>query len=158
MSLNKAIQESLVIAKSEYNNIAIVDLTLEELPQLLCNPSQINQVILNLIINSSHAIQSQNRTGPGLIEIKTWSTNETIFFAITDDGPGIPEEIRAKIFDPFFTTKEPGKGTGLGLHISYNIIVNKHHGTLSVESPPEGGTTFTVSLPIRMTSSSPSAS
>jgi len=158
LDLNNAIHEALVITKSEYSNIATIDLKLEELPQLLCNSSQINQVILNLIINSSQAIQSQNKKSPGLITIKTWVMDDKILLSITDDGPGIPEKIRAKVFDPFFTTKEPGKGTGLGLHISYDIIVNKHQGTLSVDSPPGGGTTFTVSLPLRMTQAFTAAS
>ena len=146
--LNKAIHEAVVIAKHEYSKIATVGLQLEELPQLLCNPPQISQVILNLIINSSHAIKSQNRESPGKIEIKTWATDEGVFCSVTDDGPGIPESVINKVFEPFFTTKEPGKGTGLGLSVSYDIIVNKHKGSLSAVSLPEGGTVFTFSLPV----------
>jgi signal transduction histidine kinase len=67
---------------------------------------------------------------------------------ISDDGPGIPENIRMRIFDPFFTTKEPGKGTGLGLSISYDIIVNKHKGFLHVESEPHRGSSFIIELPL----------
>jgi len=145
--LNKAIHEAVVIAKHEYSNIATVGLQLEELPQLLCNPPQISQVILNLIINSSHAIKSQNRASLGKIEITTWTTDEGVFCSVTDDGPGIAESVIKKVFEPFFTTKEPGKGTGLGLSISYDIIVNKHKGSLSAACLPEGGTVFTFSLP-----------
>lgn len=150
LDLNKVVDETLVIAKHEYSDIATVALTLEELPPLFCDPSQINQVVLNLIINASHAIRSQKRKSPGLIAIKTWATVENIFFSITDDGPGISEEIQKRIFDPFFTTKEQGKGTGLGLSISHEIIVKKYLGTFSVASPSEGGTTFTFSLPIQI--------
>jgi signal transduction histidine kinase len=107
-------------------------------------------VILNLIINSSHAIKSQNRDSLGKITIKTWASGENIFCSVTDDGPGIPEKVIHRIFEPFFTTKEPGKGTGLGLSISYDIIVNKHKGTLSAISLPEGGATFTFTLPIQI--------
>ena len=149
LNLNNVIHEALVIAKSEYISIATVVLQLEELPQLICDPSQINQVIFNLISNSSQAIQSQKRSSPGQIEIKTWATAEQIFCSVTDDGPGIPDTIKERIFEPFFTTKEPGKGTGLGLNISYDIIVNKHHGTISVDSPPAGGVSVTFSLPIK---------
>ena len=149
LNLNNVIHEALVIAKSEYSPIATVVLQLEELPQLLCNPSQINQVVFNLISNSSQAIQSQKRSSPGQIEIKTWATAEQIFCSVTDDGPGISDTIKERIFEPFFTTKEPGKGTGLGLNISYDIIVNKHHGTISVDSPPAGGVMVTFSLPIK---------
>ncbi len=145
--LNKAIHEALVIAKHEYSHIATIALNLEELPQLFCDPAQISQVILNLIINSSHAIKSQNRSSHGKIEIKTWGTDESISCSVTDDGPGIPEKVISKIFEPFFTTKEPGKGTGLGLSICYDIIVNKHKGSLSAVCLPEGGTVFTFSLP-----------
>ncbi len=149
LNLNNVIHEALVIAKSEYIPVATVVLQLDELPQLLCDPTQINQVVFNLIINSSQAIQSQNRSSPGQIEIKTWATADHIYCSVTDDGPGIPGTIRERIFEPFFTTKEPGKGTGLGLNISYDIIVNKHKGTISVDSPPSGGVMVTFSLPIQ---------
>ncbi len=149
LNLNKVIHEALVIAKSEYILIATIALQLEELPQLICDSSQISQVVLNLIINSCHAIQSQNRNSPGQILIKTWATADNIFCSVTDDGPGISDTIKERIFEPFFTTKEPGKGTGLGLNISYDIIVNKHKGNILVDSPPEGGTVFTFSLPIK---------
>jgi len=147
--LNKAIHEALVIAKSEYLYIATIALQLGELPQPLCDSSQINQVILNLIINSTHAIGSQKRAIPGQIEIKTWATAEQIFCSVADDGPGLREEVKSRIFEPFFTTKDPGKGTGLGLSISYDIIVKKHHGTITVDSSPGNGVTVTFSLPIQ---------
>ncbi len=147
--LNKAIHEALVLAKHEYDNHATVTLSLEELPEIFCDPSQISQVILNLIVNSSYAIKSQNRSYPGKIEITTGFGDESLFCSITDDGPGIPETIINRVFEPFFTTKEPGKGTGLGLSISYDIIVNKHKGTLSAACLPEGGSTFIFSLPIQ---------
>ena len=146
--LNKAIHEALLIGKSEYRSVATIALQLENLPMVLCDPSQINQVLLNLIINSTHAIQSQNRNSFGKIEVKTWATAESLFCSVADDGPGIPEEIKERIFEPLFTTKERGKGTGLGLSISRDIIVKKHHGTLSVDSSPGGGTIFTFSLPV----------
>ncbi len=149
LDLNKAIHEALVIAKSEYLYIATIALQLQELPSLLCDSSQINQVILNLIINSTHAIESQKRGSPGQIEIKTWATTEQIFCSVTDDGPGLREEIKSRIFEPFLTTKDPGKGTGLGLSISYDIIVKKHHGTITVDSPHGSGVTVTFSLPVQ---------
>lgn len=145
--LNKAIHEALVIAKHEYSNIATVVLNLEELPQLFCDPAQISQVILNLIINSSHAIKSQNRKSHGKIEIKTWVKGESVSCSVADDGPGIPEKVINRIFEPFFTTKEPGKGTGLGLSICYDIIVNKHKGNLSVSCLEKGGSVFVFTLP-----------
>ena len=147
--INKSIRDALVIAKNEYNTIATLDLQLGEIPQVFCNPSQINQVVLNLLVNSAHAIKSQKKSSPGKITIKTWPGDDCIFCSISDDGPGIPEAIRDKIFSPFFTTKKPGEGTGLGLSISYDIITNKHQGSISVDCPPEGGTIFTLSLPLK---------
>ncbi len=152
--LNKAIQEALVISKSEYRSVATSEVQLETLPMVLCDPAQINQVLLNLIINSTHAIRSQNRDSHGKIEVKTWLAPESVFCSVADDGPGIPEEVVGRVFEPFFTTKEIGKGTGLGLSISYDIIVKKHQGTFAVDSPLGGGAIFTFSLPLEKISPS----
>ena len=150
VDINKAIQDSLIITKNEYLHIATIETTLENVPQVNGNISQINQVLLNLIINSVHAIKAQNRNSPGSITIKTWATKKHVYCSVSDDGEGVPEEIKEHIFEPFFTTKVPGKGTGLGLSISYDIIVHKHDGTLSCECPVRGGTIFTLSLPIKL--------
>ena len=147
-SINKAVKESILIAKSEYRDVAVVDLQLGELPLVMCDPSQISQVILNLIVNSAQSIKSQKRKSPGNITIRTWATSESVFCSVSDDGPGMPEEIRARIFEPFFTTKDIGEGTGLGLSISYEIMVNTHQGSISAECRPEGGSVFTVSVPL----------
>jgi PAS domain S-box-containing protein len=147
--INKAVDESLLLAKSEYRDAAIVDLRLEDLPLVMCDLPMISQVLLNLIVNSAHAIKSQNRKSQGSITIKTWATGEHVFCSVSDDGPGIPEEMRMRIFEPFFTTKDIGKGTGLGLSISYDIIVNKHKGSISAEGLAEGGTVFTITLPLK---------
>ncbi|MCX6177939.1 MAG: ATP-binding protein [Chlorobiales bacterium] len=154
--INKSIQDGLVIAKNQYNTIATIDLQLGNIPLVFCNPSQINQVILNLLINSTHAIKSQKKSSPGKITVKTWVTDDYVFCSIRDDGPGIPDAIRDKIFSPFFTTKMPGEGTGLGLSISYDIIANKHRGSIFVDSPFEGGTMFTISLPLKSQKTKPS--
>jgi len=146
--INKGIAETLNIARSEYRFVADIATTLGELPLTPCLPDQINQVLLNLIINSSHAIQSQQRSSNGRISIHTWSDIGNVYCSIADDGPGIPPEIRMNIFNPFFTTKAAGKGTGLGLSISYDIIVNKHNGSIAVDCPADGGTVFTFSLPL----------
>jgi len=85
----------------------------------------------------------------GLIRIKTYSDAEYVSVEILDNGPGIHESVISRIFDPFFTTKEPGKGTGLGLNIAYNTIVNKHQGVLVAESNYGEGAKFIIRLPIR---------
>jgi len=87
--------------------------------------------------------------GKGEISLRTYVEDDHVVVEITDNGPGIPEEIQARIYEPFFTTKPPGKGTGLGLHISHDIVANRHHGQLLVESKP-GETKFRIILPVRM--------
>ncbi|RXK85010.1 PAS domain S-box protein [Chlorobaculum sp. 24CR] len=147
--LNQGIRDTLIIAQNEYRYYAEVDTRLAELPPAACNPEQINQVFLNLVVNCAHAIASQKRHEKGRIIIETGYDEEVVWCTIADDGPGIPPEIRNRIFEPFFTTKEPGKGTGLGLSISYDIIANKHGGTLAVSCPPQGGSVFTIRLPLK---------
>ncbi len=147
--INLGIGEMLILARHEYRDYARIETTLETLlPDVYCNPEQISQVLLNLIVNSAHAIASQQRSSIGKITIRTWLENDTVFCSIADDGPGIPEEIRKNIFNLFFSTKEPGQGIGLGLSICYDIVVHKHGGTLRVESPVEGGTIIIMGFPL----------
>jgi len=147
--INNGIRDTLVIARYEYNKYADIESLFDELPPIPCNPEQINQVFLNLIVNAAHAIASRESSSRGKITIHTWHDNSNVYCVIADDGPGIPVEVRSRVFDPFFTTKEPGKGTGLGLSISYDIIVNKHGGTFTVDCPTDNGTVFTLSLPLK---------
>ncbi len=146
--LNKAIDTTLVVARNEYKYDAEVRTVLDpKLPEVYCHVGQINQVILNIIVNAAQAIKEQERQGFGVIEIETGATRECVWCRIKDDGPGIKPEHLNKIFEPFFTTKPPGRGTGLGLNISYDIIVNKHQGELIVDSEYGQGTEFTIQLP-----------
>lgn len=114
------------------------------LPHIEAYASELNQVWTNIIDN---AVDAMN--GRGEISLRTYADDDHVIVELTDNGPGIPEEIRPHIFEPFFTTKPPGQGTGLGLHISHDIIVNRHHGQLLVESQP-GRTKFTAILPMRI--------
>ena len=150
--INHGIRDALTIARNEYRNCADIETSLDELPLIACNPEQINQVFLNLIVNGAQAIASLMRSSHGTISIHTWRDSSNVYCSVSDDGPGIPPEVRGRVFDPFFTTKEPGKGTGLGLSISYDIIVNKHGGTLTVDCPAEKGSVFTLSLPLEIVS------
>ena len=106
------------------------------------NEIQINQLLLNLILNSFHAMELSE----GTLTIHTSFDEEKIQIRITDTGCGIPEEIRERIFEPFFTTKEAGKGTGLGLAIAAQVV-EEHHGSIEVKSEAMKGTTMTISLP-----------
>jgi predicted CoA-binding protein/anti-sigma regulatory factor (Ser/Thr protein kinase) len=111
------------------------------LPRIEAFASELNQVWTNIIDN---AIDAMN--GKGEIKIKTYQEDNQVIVEFTDNGPGIPEEIQSRILEPFFTTKAPGQGTGLGLHISHDIVANRHQGQLLVESRP-GETKFKVILP-----------
>jgi len=147
--LNGAVRDAALLTRNAWKEIAILELDLaEDLPLVYCEINEINQVILNLIINSVDAIQDQHRPEPGKINIRTSSENDVVVIEIRDDGGGIPDSILHRIFDPFFTTKEVGKGTGQGLAISHDIIVRKHGGRLEVISrSDEGRTVFKIILP-----------
>jgi signal transduction histidine kinase len=115
-----------------------------DLPRIESYASELNQVWTNLIDN---AIQAMD--GKGKLELHARHAGENVEVTIVDEGSGIDPELGDRIFEPFFTTKAPGIGTGLGLHIVYNIVVNKHHGRLTYESRP-GRTAFKVTLPMRL--------
>ncbi len=112
-------------------------------PPVPAYAAELNQVWTNLIDNAFAAMRPEG----GTLTLRTGHDADRVFVEIADTGPGIPAEIRPRIFEPFFTTKAVGEGTGLGLDISYRIIVNKHHGDIRVQSSP-GDTRFRVLLPI----------
>jgi len=120
-----------------------------ELPNVYCFPMQLKQVFTNLLVNAYQAIHEKegDRGGIGQIRLTTRLRDEAVEAEVSDSGVGIPSENLERIFDPFFTTKKVGLGTGLGLSTSYHIV-QRHGGTLSVESRPGSGTTFRVYLPI----------
>jgi signal transduction histidine kinase len=147
--LNKAIETTLQIARSEYKHVATIDLKLEPLPLYICNIGELNQVFLNLLVNAAHAIEASGKdVSSGRISIATRQAGAELVISIEDNGSGIKPEHLDKIFDPFFTTKEVGKGTGQGLAISRSIIVDRHGGALEVDSTVGTGTRFTIRLPI----------
>ncbi|MGW1519503.1 ATP-binding protein [Streptomyces sp. NPDC002287] len=115
------------------------------LPAIPAYPAELNQVWTNLIDNAVSAIGGAG--GEGTLTVRTAREGDRLLVEFRDTGPGVPAEIRDRIFDPFFTTKPVGEGTGLGLDISWRIVVNKHHGSLQVESVP-GDTRFRVLLPL----------
>ena len=151
VDLNQAIESTITVARNEWKYVAEVVTQLEPtLPLVPCLPGELNQVILNLLINAAHAIGDvvqQAEGQKGLITITTQRLAESVEIRIADTGAGIPEAARQKIFDPFFTTKEVGKGTGQGLAIAHDVIVNKHGGRLFFETEIGTGTTFVIQLP-----------
>lgn len=147
--INRAIETTLLVASNEYKYCAKVQTELTELPPVMCNIGEINQVFLNLIINAAHAIQAAGRDADsGLIRIHTASSGNFVEIVFEDNGCGIPKENLERMFDPFFTTKEVGKGTGQGLAISRSIIVEKHSGKIDVDSEVGRGTRMILRLPV----------
>ena len=145
--INRALGTVLTVASNEYKYVATIERNFTELPNISCYLGDLNQVFLNLIVNAAHAISDNNVTN-GVITVSTKKEDDFLVVSISDNGTGIPEEIQHRIFDPFFTTKEVGKGTGQGLSISHNIIVEKHGGRLSFDSVQGEGTTFRIALPL----------
>jgi PAS domain S-box-containing protein len=150
--LNRAIQSTVTVASNEWKYVAEVEMDLDaNLPSVHCSPAEFNQVVLNMIVNAAHAIADvvgDGGNGKGKIRVRTRPDGEFAVVEITDSGSGMPPHVQARIFDPFFTTKEVGKGTGQGLAIAHNVIVDKHGGTIKVTSSPGQGTTFHIRLPI----------
>jgi signal transduction histidine kinase len=148
--LNKALLNTLIVARSEYKYVADLETELGELPLVLCYVSDLNQVFLNLVVNAAHAIGDVvgDGGGKGRITIRSRDLGERVEITIADTGSGIPETIRDRVFDPFFTTKPVGKGTGQGLAIARSIVVDKHRGTLTFDSATGQGTTFYIRLPV----------
>lgn len=140
--INAGLESTINIIWNElkYKTTLVKDFA--DLPLVTCNPGQMNQVFMNILLNAVQAIDTQ-----GEIRIKTWSEKNNILVSISDTGCGMPHEVVNRIFEPFFTTKEVGKGTGLGLSISYEIIKN-HGGDIKVDSKMGEGTTFTVKIPV----------
>lgn len=140
--INEGIESTLKVIWNAIKYKAEVAKDFGELPKLICYPAQLNQVFMNLLTNAAQAMEEK-----GEIQIRTRLQNDHIVIDIEDNGKGIPPEHLDKLFDPFFTTKPVGKGTGLGLAISHGII-EKHKGTISVQSKVGHGTVFTISLPV----------
>lgn len=147
IDLNDCVRNALVIARNTLKDKAKVITRLGELPTITCTPSQINQVLLNMLTNAAQAIQ-----GSGQILVKSWADAQHAYLSIQDNGQGIPKAVQQRIFDPFFTTKAVGEGTGLGLAISYKII-QEHGGTIRFASEPGRGTRFDISLPLNQSQS-----
>lgn len=144
-SINTLIEDVVAMSRNQLQTQKIkLHLNLiKNLPLISINVDKIKQVVLNMIINSIHAIEKEGNIYI-TTELDTYSDNILLIFE--DDGPGIPEDIKKKIFDPFFTTKPSGQGTGLGLSVSYGII-KEHNGDIRVESSTDHKTRFTISLP-----------
>lgn len=149
-NINACIDSTLNVIWNEIKYKAEVKKDYGDLPLVTCYPHQLNQVFMNIIMNAVQAIDSK-----GTIKITTETSSENVRIKIRDNGCGIDEKDQSRIFDPFFTTKEVGKGTGLGMNVAYNII-QKHNGTIGLESKVGIGTEFTIVLPVDQNEDVPS--
>ena len=149
VDLNHAVENALAVSRNSWKHVAELETDLDPgLGLVPCLAAEINQVLLNLIVNAAHAMEAGAAEGrAGRLGVSSRAEDGFAVIRIADNGCGMPEEVQARIFDPFFTTKEVGKGTGQGLSISRDIVVNKHGGELTCESTPGEGTCFILRLP-----------
>jgi signal transduction histidine kinase len=145
-NLHQGIDSTLNIVSNEVKYKADVVKQYGDIPDIECLPSEINQVVMNMVVNAAHAMGNAR----GTITIRTGVEGDNVLLEIADTGGGISKENLSRIFDPFFTTKPVGQGTGLGLSLSYGIV-QKHLGHIEVESEIGKGTLFRIVLPIRHT-------
>ncbi len=143
----------MIVARNEWKYHSEVTVELDPaLPTVPALPGEVNQVLLNILVNASHAVTDAVTKGlreRGQISIRTEHDTREARVRIRDNGTGIPADIQHRVFEPFFTTKEVGKGTGQGLTIAYDVIVRKHGGQLSFDSRPGEGTEFIIALPLQ---------
>lgn len=150
--LNRALDSTATVASNEWKYVA--DLVPDfdpTLPLVPCLPADLNQVFLNMIVNAAHAIGDvvgDGANSKGTITVSTRRVEAWVEVRFSDTGAGMTEEVKARIFDPFFTTKPVGRGTGQGLAISHAVVVEKHQGTIRVETALGVGTTFIIRLPL----------
>jgi len=152
VDLNEALDATLTIARNQIKHIADVQTDYQpNLPRLECYADEMNQVFLNLIVNATHAIREASKKQArerGKLTIRTRQIDNDVQIEIQDNGTGIPLPVCARVFDPFFTTKQAGEGTGQGLTICHDIVVQKHHGKIWFDTELDRGTTFFVRIPI----------
>jgi signal transduction histidine kinase len=148
VAINKVVEKSVGIVDHQLglNNVHVNMELAPDIPEIIGNPNQLQQVLMNLAINAQQAM------GPdgGNVDIATYCDDDNVYISVSDTGPGISEEVAEKIFEPFYTTKAAGKGTGLGLSVTYGII-RDHKGDIRVEKTDGGGARFVIELPLHIT-------
>jgi len=142
VDVTEGIDSTIVILGHKLEGITVVREYSTETPLIEANPGELNQVWTNLISNALDAMD-----GNGTLRIATRAESDDLVVEIADTGPGFAPEVQARAFEPFFTTKDVGKGTGLGLDIARRIVVDRHHGGITIDSRP-GATVLSVHLPL----------
>jgi PAS domain S-box-containing protein len=152
-NINELIRNAAAISKNRWKYVAELEMAFEEpLPDVHALPAELGQVFLNLIVNAADAIVEKVGDNPselGKITIRTLAETDGVRIDVQDTGCGISDDVRRKVFDPFFTTKDVGKGTGQGLAIAYDLVINKHQGRIMLDPGPNTGATFSIWLPYR---------
>jgi signal transduction histidine kinase len=144
--LNEALRATMTVARNQIRYIADAVLDLGDVPPVVCNIADLNQVFLNMVVNAADAIQEKG--DHGTITVVSRRDGDEVMITISDTGAGIPRDLQRRIFEPFFTTKKVGRGTGQGLALARAVICDQHGGTLTLTSEPGAGTTFTIRLPV----------
>jgi signal transduction histidine kinase len=144
--LNEALRATMTVARNQIRYVADPVLDLGDVPPVVCNIADLNQVFLNMVVNAADAIQEKG--DHGTITVVSRRDGDEVMITISDTGAGIPRDLQRRIFEPFFTTKKVGRGTGQGLALARAVICDQHGGTLTLTSEPGAGTTFTIRLPV----------
>jgi signal transduction histidine kinase len=131
----------------QFRDLVTLDLQLGTIPRVECFAGKLNQVFMNMLNNAAQAVKQKHPAGLGRVSIRTALVDGQVVVSIRDNGVGMTDGTKARIYEPFFTTKDVGEGTGLGLSIAYSIV-EKHHGTIEVDSVPGEGSEFRVILPL----------
>lgn len=151
-NIHKCIEDTVTVAKNEWKYVSNLTLDLaSDMPLVICNPNEIKQVVLNLIVNSVQAISDKigdRFENKGEIRIQTAALDDRILIKVIDNGAGIQQSDLDRIFDPFFTTKKAARGSGQGLAISKAVIEDRHQGKIRIETEMDKGSTFIIELPI----------
>ena len=153
--INRALDNTLTVSRNAWKHVAEVERQFDpDLPMVTCHLGELNQVFINLIMNAVQAIEGKPNTDGtlGKITIQTRLDGQQVVISVADTGSGIADVIKDRIFDPFFTTKDVGKGSGQGLAICRDVVVNRHHGTITATNQPAGGAIFTIRLPLESSS------
>jgi PAS domain S-box-containing protein len=149
VDINQVVRETLALRAYEQRvaNVVIIEALAAGIPPVFADPHQLQQIVLNLVINAEQAMLGAN--GRGTLILRSWQDldRDAVMLEVSDNGPGVPDEVQPKIFDPFFTTKAVGQGTGLGLTVAY-AIAQEHGGRISVQSTPGRGASFLLELPV----------
>jgi len=143
VNLNEVFESALNVASNALKYKATLVKDLQTLPPVVCIATQLNQVLVNLLVNAAQALDKDKQ---GTITVRSGASTDKVWLEVADNGCGMTQEVQKRIFEPFYTTKPVGQGTGLGLSISWEIIA-RHHGTLEVNSSQRQGTTFRITLP-----------